>query len=73
MTDQIPHNDAADVPLDDAGAIWQGQCGEHGVEVVLDAGGEGVQFGQRVPAHCLDPGIEVAAARWCIIQANART
>jgi len=55
------HFDPVDVAFDDAGVPGQGEPVDHGVVVVLEAAGEGVQVGLVIGFDSGDPVVELVA------------
>jgi hypothetical protein len=51
----LEHLDAVDVPFHDSGAPGQGEAGDDGVTVAVDACGEGVETGQTILADGIEP------------------
>ncbi|MEV7238221.1 hypothetical protein AB0N06_31045 [Streptomyces sp. NPDC051020] len=51
----LEHLDAVDVAFDAAGVPGQGQAGDDGAEVAIDTGGEGMEAGQVVLPHGVEP------------------
>lgn len=51
----LEHLDPVDVSFDDAGVPGQGEAGDDGVTVAVDACGEGVDGGQVVLADGIEP------------------
>jgi hypothetical protein len=62
LTNQIPHNSSRDCSFNSAGAVFEGQSVDDGVQVAAKAGGEGVQCGQVVGLDRIQPSAELGAA-----------
>ena len=55
MTSLIPQNDPVDVTFDDAGAPGQGEAGDDGIAVTVNAGGKSVEAGEVVLPDGAEP------------------
>jgi hypothetical protein len=69
---RFEHLDAVDVALDRARAVRQAQAVDHGVQVALEPGGEGVEVRELVGLHSGDPHALIrpsvrsaALSKWC--------